>query len=406
MNRYLFILLSCLFVVMTGYGVTLSVLPFHIERMALDEGADPRNASVHVGLITGLFALMQFFFAPLWGRLSDRIGRRPALMIGMLGFAFANFLFGLSPNLLMLYVSRFLGGSLSAAVLPVSAAFVADLTDDSQRGKGMAWMGSAAGLGVMIGPAIGGWLAEVNLARAFQFGYFIFDAFSIPFFAAGILALLALLATVTWLKEPQALTADRAGMPLKVMLREIVMQKPFRVLLYFSFLVQFAMSLFEGTFALHANKVMGFGPSEMGFVLMVCGLVMAVAQGGLVSWFIDRIRKNRLLLSGLLLMGISLILLMFPRTMRWVLIFTAVFGFGMALLIPVLAAMISRRSASNAGAVLGVQNAVNSLGQALGPLTGGLLFAISIHIPYLLTGMVLLGSAPLLRKALWRETKE
>ncbi|MDY6909303.1 MAG: MFS transporter [Thermodesulfobacteriota bacterium] len=133
MNRHLFILLICLVVVMKGYGVTLSVLPFHIERMALAEGVTTQGVSVHVGMITGLFALMQFVFAPLWGRLSDRIGRRPVLVIGMLGFASANFLFGLSANLTMLYFSRFFGGSLSAAVLPVSAAFVADLTLESQR---------------------------------------------------------------------------------------------------------------------------------------------------------------------------------------------------------------------------------------------------------------------------------
>jgi DHA1 family multidrug resistance protein-like MFS transporter len=275
MGRHLFILLNCLFVVMTGYGVTLSVLPFHIERMALDEGVAAQETSVHVGVITGLFAPMQFFFAPLWGRLSDRIGRRPVLMIGMLGFAFTNFFFGLSTNLLMLYLSRLLGGSLSAAVLPVAAAFVADLTLESQRGKGMAWMGSAAGLGVMVGPALGGWLAEVNLVRTFQFGFFSFDAFSVPFFAAGTLALVALSATIAWLREPKALNSDQTSIPLKHVLHEMVTQRPFRILLYLSFLVQFAMSLFEGTFALHADKVMGFGPGEMGLVLMVCGLVMA-----------------------------------------------------------------------------------------------------------------------------------
>lgn len=111
MKRPLFILLCSLSVVMTGYGVTLSVLPFHIERMALAEGTSRSQASIHVGLITGIFAFMQFFFAPLWGRLSDRMGRRVVLAIGMLGFALANVLFGLSTNLTMLYTSRFLAGA-------------------------------------------------------------------------------------------------------------------------------------------------------------------------------------------------------------------------------------------------------------------------------------------------------
>jgi DHA1 family multidrug resistance protein-like MFS transporter len=406
MNRHLFILLSCLFVVMTGYGVTLSVLPFHIERMAVVEGISAEEVSVHVGLITGLFALMQFFFAPLWGRLSDSIGRRPVLMTGMLGFALANFLFGLSPNLLMLYFSRFLGGSLSAAVLPVSAALIADLTTESRRGKGMAWMGSVAGLGVMIGPALGGMLAEVNFHGTFQFAFFIFDAFSMPFFAAGILALLALFATIIWLKEPKTQNDDRKSIPLTKVFREIMKQRSFRILLYFSFLVQFAMSLFEGTFALHSREVMGFGPSEMGLVLMVCGLVMAVAQGGVVSWFIDRIHPRWLLLTGLMLMGTSLALLMIPRSLIPILTFTAGFGLGMALLVPILATMVSRSPATGAGAGLGVQNAVNSLGQAMGPLAGGPLFTLWIHLPYLLAGALLLGSTALLKIPIWEKASE
>ncbi|MCF8105347.1 MAG: MFS transporter [Desulfohalobiaceae bacterium] len=400
MNLRLFVVLSCLFVVMTGYGVTLSVLPFHIERMALAEGVASKEASVHVGLITGLFALMQFFFAPVWGKLSDRIGRRPVLGIGMLGFALANVFFGLSSTLFLLYVSRFLGGSLSAAVLPVTAAFVADLTPASQRGKGMAWMGSAAGLGVMVGPALGGWLAEWDFSRTYQLGGFVLNAFSVPFFAAGGLALLALAATAIWVREPSILEADGAGIPLKDMFYGLMAKKSFRTLLCFSFLVQFAMALFEGTFALHATAVMGFGPGEMGLVLMVCGLVMAVAQGGVVSWFIDRLQETRLLFSGFVLMSLSLILLMIPRTMPFVLLLTAIFGIGMALLIPILASMVSRYSNSRAGAILGVQNAVNSLGQAMGPLAGGLLFTLSIHLPYMLTGLMLLSSTVLLKRAI------
>lgn len=113
--------------------------------------------------------------------------------------------------------------------------------------------------------------------------------------------------------------------------------------------------------------------------------------------------KKKLLLSGLVLMGLALMLLMIPRTMPFVLMLMALFGLGMALLIPILATMVRRQSLSNTGAVLGVQNAVNSLGQALGPLAGGLLFTLSIHLPYLLAGMVLLGSTLLLGKVIEQE---
>lgn len=398
MKRSLFILLGSLFVVMTGYGVTLSVLPFHIERMALAEGTGRSQASIHVGLITGIFAFMQFFFAPLWGRLSDRMGRRAVLAIGMLGFALANVLFGLSTNLTMLYTSRFLGGSLSAAVLPVAAAFVIDLTDETQRGRGMAWMGSAAGLGVMIGPALGGWLAETNFAGTVRFGYFVFDAFSLPFFTAGGLALIALIAILVWLPESLGHKSDMSGMTSGPVLSLILKRPSFRILLSLSFLVQFAMSLFEGTFALHAGPVMGFGPSEMALVLMVCGFVMAAAQGGVISWFVDRFPETRLMLVGMVIMGIALILLMAAKDMSSVLTLTAVFGFGTAIMIPILATSVSRHTKANTGIVLGIQNAVNSLGQAMGPLAGGLLITLSLHLPYLLAGMALLGAAVLLGK--------
>ena len=131
MNKRLAVLLFSFFVVMTGYGITLPVLTFYIERLALAEGTSPEQASMHVGLLTGIFALMQFFFAPLWGRWSDRVGRRPLVLIGLGGYAVTNVFFGLGTNLLMLYSARILGGILSAAVLPAATAYVADVTAES-----------------------------------------------------------------------------------------------------------------------------------------------------------------------------------------------------------------------------------------------------------------------------------
>ncbi len=109
MSKHLHILLVCLFVVMIGYGLTLTVLPFYIERLALAGGATSQEASAQVGALTGLFALMQFFFAPLWGKWSDRIGRRPLFAIGLGGNAVSNVLFGLGTNMAMLYGARILG---------------------------------------------------------------------------------------------------------------------------------------------------------------------------------------------------------------------------------------------------------------------------------------------------------
>ncbi len=117
-KKHLLILLLTLFIVMTGYGLTLPILPFYIERLALTEGASASEAVFQVGALTGVFALMQFFFAPIWGRLSDQFGRRPLFLLGLGGYAIFMIFFGMGTNLKMLYAARILGGIFSAAVLP------------------------------------------------------------------------------------------------------------------------------------------------------------------------------------------------------------------------------------------------------------------------------------------------
>lgn len=184
MKKHLFVLLACLFVVMIGFGITLPVLPFYVERLALDAGAPQQSIVLHVTLLTGVYALMQFIFAPLWGRWSDRIGRRPLILIGIAGYAVSMVLFGLATSLWLLYAARVLGGILSSATLPVSAAYIADTTTDKERGRGMAWLGTAVSLGVVVGPALGGLLSRQDWHLNWRIGHFRVDSFSVPFFAA------------------------------------------------------------------------------------------------------------------------------------------------------------------------------------------------------------------------------
>ena len=141
-GRRLFVLLACLFVVMIGFGITLPVLPFYVERLAQAEGAMPQAVVMHVALLTAAYPLGQLVFAPVWGLWSDRRGRRPLLLMGMAGYVIAQILFGLATSLWLLYGARILGGILSSATLPVSAAYVADATIDAERGRG-GWRGLA-----------------------------------------------------------------------------------------------------------------------------------------------------------------------------------------------------------------------------------------------------------------------
>lgn len=406
MKKHLFVLLACLFVVMIGFGLTLPVLPFYVERLALEAGASRQSIVLHVTLLTGVYALMQLIFAPFWGRWSDRIGRRPLILIGIAGYVVAQVLFGLATSLWLLYAARILGGMLSSATLPVSAAYVADMTTDEERGRGMAWLGTAVSLGFVVGPALGGTLSRGDLHFTARYGHFMIDSFSVPFFAAAFLGLLTLFAAMRWLPESLPAPAPRSsGEETETDWRRLA--RSLGPLLGLALVGQFGLAIFEATFALYAQAKFNYGPVEVGAVFVVCGLVMTVFQAGVVGFLAGRLREMYQIGAGFGLMGMSLALLVVPRTTFSVFALVGLLALGTALISPNLAALISKRGGSRrVGAALGAQNAANSLGQASGPLLGGVLFIRQMNAPYLLTGALLVTVALIIGwKAMDRQRK-
>ncbi len=389
-SKHLFVLLTCLFVVMIGLGITMPVLPFYVERLALAEGATRQSVVMHVGLLTGVFALGLFIFAPVWGRLSDRIGRRPLILIGIAGYVVAQILFGLSTSLWMLYTARILGGILSSATLPVSAAYVADLTTDDERGRGMAWLGTAVSLGFVVGPALGGIFSRTDLHFTVRYGHFLMDSFSVPFFAAAFLGLLTLFAAMRWLPESLPVhTPHTAGEGTETDWRGLA--RSLGPLLGLALAVQFGLAIFESIFALYAQEKFNYGPLEVGAVFVVCGLVMTIFQLGAVGFLSGRVREIYQVGAGFGLMGASLALLVIARTTFFIFALVGLFALGTAFIAPNLAALISKRGGSRrVGVAFGVQSAANSLGLAGGPLLGSALFIWQINAPYLLTGILLM----------------
>jgi DHA1 family multidrug resistance protein-like MFS transporter len=385
---------------MIGFGITLPVLPFYVERLALEAGASQQSIVLHVTLLTGVYSLMQLFFAPLWGRWSDRIGRRPLILIGIAGYVVAQVMFGLSTSLWLLYAARIVGGILSSATLPVSAAYVVDMTTKEERGRGMAWLGTAASLGLVVGPALGGLMSRrewhFNWSAA---GHFKVDSFSTPFFAAALLGLLTLVAAGFWLPESipktSAPDANRAkDTSEKTNADWQTLLKTLWPLLALTLAGQFALTMFEGTFALFAQAKFDFGPAEVGYVFVVCGLVMTVFQAGAAGFLAGKISEMIQIGAGFALMGAGIALLATAQTKFFVFAFVALLSLGMAFIAPNLAALVSKRGGEQqAGASLGIQNAANSLGQAGGPILGGMLFIWQTNAPYLLSGVLLIALA-------------
>ena len=393
MKKHLFVLLACLFVVMIGVGITMPVLPFYVERLALAEGATRQSVVLHVGLLTGVYALGQLVFAPIWGRLSDRVGRRPLIVIGIAGYVVAQVLFGLATSLWLLYAARILGGLLSSATLPVAAAYVADMTTDEERGRGMAWLGTAVSLGFVVGPALGGTLSRRDLHFNARYGHLMIDSFSVPFFAAAFLGLLTLFAAMRWLPESLSASAPRAtGEESETEWQRLA--RSLGPLLGLALVGQFGLAIFEATFALYAQAKFNYGPVDVGAVFVVCGLVMTVFQVGAVGFLSGRVRELYQIGAGFALMGMSLALLVLARTRFSVFALVGLIALGTAFVSPNLSALISKRGRSRrSGVALGFQNAANSLGQASAPLLGGALFIWRKNAPYLLTGALLVAVA-------------
>ena len=183
-RRNLTILFFTLVVIMLGFGMVIPIFPFYIDHF----GATGRD----LGILMAIFAVMQFLFAPFWGRQSDRFGRKPILMIGVVGNALSLLIFALAPNLTVLFLARALSGVLSSATMPTAMAFISDSTTEENRSGGMGMLGAAMGMGMVIGPGIGGWFAEISLAM--------------PFFVASGLSVVTLV--LIWLILPESLAPE------------------------------------------------------------------------------------------------------------------------------------------------------------------------------------------------------
>ncbi len=386
----LFPLFLALFLAMIGFGLTLPVLPSFVERLAMGSSTTSARVALHVGALTSAYALSQILFGPLWGWWSDRHGRRPAVVLGLIGVALSQVAFGLGASLPLLYGARLVGGVFAAAVVVAATGAIVDAVPDDLRGRAMAWQGTAVSLGFVAGPALGGLLGQDEWRVGLTATPFVFDGFSIPFFAAAGLALTAI---------PFVLRVPESG-PVRIRENPIAPQVPWRHLvrrlgrvLALVLVAQGALTLFEAVFALYAGGVLGFGLREIGVAFALCGLVMAVFQGGAVGWLSGRISVRIQLTSGFGMLGGSLLILPFLARVPAVLATVSLLALGVALVTPNLLTLAADLSGSRTGVGLGLLNTSAGLGQVIGPVVGGALFAWHTDLPFLLAGAATLGVA-------------
>ncbi|TYS15504.1 MFS transporter [Rossellomorea vietnamensis] len=361
-----------LFIIMVGIGLVIPILPFYVEKF---------NANAQVlGALVAVFAFMQFLFAPVWGRLSDRVGRKPLITIGLIGFAIAEFVFAFASGLWMLFVSRILAGIFGSALMPTAMAYVSDVTEPEKRGQGMGILGAAMGMGIVIGPGIGGWLAEYDL--------------SYPFLFAGIAASIAAVVSILILPESYTKEMRAQEEPEEKENQFILMKKalgsPVGFLLVLVFIMSFGLANFQAIFSYYALERYGYGPQEVGFIILVIGLIGTVVQGFGVGKMTQWLGDQKVVTISLLISAFGFVIMTLAPNMVWVLITTAVFFVGNSMLRPSLNSLISKLAGKRQGMVMGLNNSFLSLGNVAGPLIAGTLFEWNIHIPYLFGAVIMI----------------
>ena len=360
---------------MLGFGIIIPNLAYYAQ----DIGATPTQIAILMSIYSG----MQLLFAPIWGRLSDRYGRKPAILLGLLGNAAALIGFGLAKDYGWLMIARSAAGIASAAVLPSVMAYVADVTTSEERGKGMGLMGAAMGLGFILGPAIGG----------------IMGSHDTPFFVAGGLSLVNFLFVLALLPEslqkvdtPEERVEHHEWVSPREIFRWTTLKSPFNSLFLVAFFSTFSFAGLEATFPLFIEKGWDYKQREMGWMFMIMGAVVVPMQGVLLGWLINKFGERQIILIGLFLNALGLALLPNAFSFATLTICITITGIGNQLIRPTNSSWISKKTQIGQGTAIGIMDAFLSLGRILGPLLAGWLYEQNTYPYVALAGILIIAT--------------
>lgn len=379
------------FVDLVGFGIIIPLLPFYAEHFQ----AEPDT----VTLVMATYSLAQFIAAPFWGNLSDRIGRKPVLIVSVFGAALSYVWLGFAESLWMLFAARAFGGFM-AGNISAAFAYMADITTPENRAKGMGLVGAAFGLGFIAGPAIGGILAGPDPVNA---------DYQSPAFAAAALSVVALLMAVLLLKESLSekvrAEARANGRQSRLAQFQTALRRPgMGLLIALSFLSVFVFAGMESTFAMWSRRQFDWGPEQNGWLFASVGLVAAVIQGGLVGKLARRFGESRLVIVGAAALAFGMGILPFATGLPLLSLSMGAMAFGFSIMTPSLNSLISLSAGeAEQGSIMGVTRSASTLARVVGPALAGALFAaFGKDWPYYFGAVVMIGVAALAARALRR----
>jgi MFS transporter, DHA1 family, tetracycline resistance protein len=382
-----------------GFGIVLPLLPFYAQEFAA--------SAVMIGLLYSVYSFMQLIFSPIWGSWSDRIGRRPIMLLSTFGAVIAYIIFGLAESLGVLFFSRVVAGMMGGNI-STAQAYIADVTDSENRARGMGLIGAAFGIGFVIGPASATALIHPSFHEfVANLGFVEFAAwmsenrFALPGFFAAFLSFCSFL--MVWFKLPE--TVDTSKKKKAGFRRPSVFTPRFWRLLSEQkgksargyliplvigfFLLSFGESSLYSSFPLFAEGELNMTAEQVGVQFFYIGIIAVIIQGFLIKPLTNTFAEEKLFMTGNILMVIGLALIPFSHNMLTLALFLGLMAVGKSLNTPTITSLISKEaSTDNVGAVMGASQGLSGLGRMIGPTWGGALFAVYFGLPFVATAII------------------
>ena len=376
--KKLSVILVMLITVFIGFGLIIPVLPLMVKQV----GAAP----IQLGMMLAVYSAAAFVTSPWWGHMSDRVGRKPVLITGLLGFAISFLLFGLAQHILwLMYFARVIGGGFSGAVTATAMAYIAEVTSVEDRTRGMALAGAAIGLGFIIGPGVGGLLSRFGL--------------SVPFFGASLLAAGNALWGFAALRESRGAEhrkADSSAESAFAKSRWAAFSGSLKYLYLVGFIGQLAVTALEGTFQYFEMLRIDANAVQIGGMFVISGLVAALVQGGIVPRYVKHGREIPALYVGLIVSGIGLLLLLLSVNFWSAALFITVFSVGNTVIRAPLTSLITKQTKVGLGLANGLLSSLDNLARIAGPLLATALYELRPSLPYALVAVVTFAATGLL----------
>ena len=382
----LIILLSNIFIAFLGIGLIIPVMPSFMNIMHLSGST--------MGYLVAVFAVSQLIMSPFAGRWVDRYGRKKIIIIGLFLFGASELIFGVGTNVSVFYLSRILGGISAAFIMPGVTAYVADITSVQERPKAMGYISAAISLGFIIGPGIGGFVAEYGIR--------------LPFFLAAAIAFIACLSSIFILKEPmtkEQLAKVSANTKHTNFMDDV--KKSLNPLYFIAFIIvfvlAFGLSAYETVFSLFSDHKFGFTPKDIAIIITISSIFGVVVQVFMFGKLVDILGEKKLIQLCLIVGAIFAVASTMISSFLAVLVVTCFIFLAFDLLRPALTTFLSKAAGKEQGFVAGMNSTYTSLGNIAGPSMGGLLFDVNIHYPYLFAAVIIVIGLGI--TVIWKENR-